>query len=64
MNNLKINASGCVDPTAEKAIKKVDNEKKRHEDLLKHIYYVCNLAGYSIENRIILQDKKTKRIWR
>lgn len=64
MNDLKYNGSGCIDPTAEQAIRRADAEKKRHGDLLMHIFYVCNLAGFSVEGRIALKDKRTGKVWK
>lgn len=64
MNDLKRNGSGCKDPTAERAIQKADSERKRHDSLMYHIFYICQLAGFSVEGRIILKDKKTGKVWR
>lgn len=64
MTELKRNDSGYLDPTAEKALRKIDKDNEKHEELLKHIFYVCNLAGFQIEGRIVLRDRKTGRVWR
>lgn len=64
MDELKRNGSGYHDPTAETAMRRYEVEHKRHEDLLEHIFYMCRMAGFSIENRIILRDKRTGKIWR
>lgn len=64
MDDLKINGSGCYDPTAWKAIKKIDEENKRYHDLLNHIFYICKLAGFAVEGRIVFRDKKTGKVWR
>ncbi len=64
MDELKRNGSGYVDPTAEQAIKQTDWEAKRHSDLLHHIFYICHTAGFTIEGRIALKDKRTGKVWR
>ena len=61
---LKMNASGCIDTTAYKAIKKVDEENERHKRVLQMIFYICELAGFRVKGRIVLEDKKSGRIWR
>ena len=61
------NASGYLDLTAYKAIEKVDREadaEERFKKLLNTIFYICDLAGFRIEGRIILRDKKTGKVWR
>lgn len=63
-DDLKRNASGCYDPTAYEAIKKVDEEDERFHKLLHTIFYICKLAGFEIEGRIVLTDVKTGRTWR
>ena len=63
MDELKRNGSGYVDPTAYKAIKDLESEK-RVKKLLTIIFYICDLAGFHIEERLVLKDKKTGKIWR
>lgn len=70
-NDIRRNGSGCVDPTAYKAIKNVMKEEKkkpspdqRFEDLLKTIFTICELADFHIEERIVVKDKRTGKIWR
>ena len=62
--DLRRNASGCPDPTAYQAIKNIDREDENFHKLLHTIFYICNAAGFEIEGRIVLIDKKTGRIWR
>lgn len=64
MGELKRNGSGYYDPTAYKAIKNVDSESDRFYKLLDTIFSICDLAGFRVEGRITLQDKKTGRVWR
>lgn len=61
------NASGYMDLTAFEAIQKVDREadaEKRYKKLLNTIFYLCDLAGFHIEGRLTIKDKKTGKIWR
>lgn len=61
------NASGYMDMTAYKAIEKVDREieaEARYKKLLSTIFYICDLAGFHIEGRITIKDKKTGKVWR
>ena len=46
------------------AIKKVDEEDEKFHKLLHTIFYICKLAGFEIEGRIVLTDIETGRIWR
>ena len=62
--DLRKNAEGYSDPTAYEAIKNIDKEYERFHKLLHTIFYICNVAGFEIEGRIVLVDKKTGRIWR
>lgn len=61
------NASGCMDLTAYEAIRNVDREadaERRCKKLLSTIFYICDLAGFHIEGRITIKDKKTGKVWR
>lgn len=61
--NPKKNASGCTDLTAYEAIKNIEAEE-RFQKLLKVIFTICDLSGFSIEERIVIRDKRTGKIWR
>lgn len=67
-NDLKRNGSGYYDPTAYKAIKNTERatleESDRFHDLLDAIRYIVKLAGFEIEGRIVLKDKRNGRVWR
>lgn len=64
-NNPYRNAEGYYDPTAGQALRKIDAEEdERFHKLLHTIFYLCELAGFEIEGRIVLIDKKNGRIWR
>lgn len=70
-NEIKKNGSGYYDPTAYKAIKNVDTNDRRFDKsdekfykLLNSIFDICELAGFHIENRIVLREKETGKVWR
>lgn len=63
-NDLKRNAAGYSDPTAYEAIKTVSEEEKKVSKLIKIIKFIADLAGYEVEERIVLRDKKSGEIWR
>lgn len=58
------NSEGYSDPTTFEALRNINKEDERFHKLLHTIFYLCELAGFKIENRIILIDKKTRRVWR
>ena len=61
------NASGYMDLTAYEALKNIDREaeaEKRYKKLLSTIFYICDLAGFHIEGRLEIRDKKTGKVWR
>lgn len=63
-NNQMRNGSGYIDPTAGKAIAKTDKERERLSKLIHTIFDVCELAGFHVEERIVLKDKRTGTIYR
>jgi hypothetical protein len=62
------NGEGYSDPTAAGALADIDGpsieETRRFRKLLELIFGVCEIAGFHIEERIVLKDKKTGRVWR
>lgn len=61
------NASGYMDPTAYEAIRNVEREaeaEERFKKLLNTIFDICELAGFHIEERLTIRDKKTGKVWR
>ena len=67
MRNEKLNASGCKDLTAYQALKNIEAEEKaeaRYKKLLATIFSICELSGFHLEDRIVLKDKKTGKVWR
>lgn len=62
--DLRKNAEGYFDPTAYQAMKNIDQEDERFHKLLHTLFYICEIAGFQIDGRIVLVDKKTGRVWR
>lgn len=58
------NASGCLDLTAYQAIKNVEEETERFNKLLRTIFSICELAEFHVEERIVLRDERTGKVWR
>ena len=58
------NAEGYADPTAYEAIRNVDKDDERFPRLLHTIFYICELAGFQIEGRVVLVDKRNGKVWR
>lgn len=64
--NPKQNCEGYSDMTPYEAEERIEYERQRRRvsGVIKHIMYICNLAGYQVENRIVLRDKRNGAIWR
>ena len=63
-HELRVNGSGCADPTAYEAIKNVDVNEERIRKLIGCIFRICEIAGFRVEERIVLRDVETGKIWR
>lgn len=63
-DDITKNKSGCDDPTAYAVFKKDELEEERFRKLLSTIFYICENAGFHIEERMVIKDKRTGRIWR
>lgn len=65
--NLSKNCSNYYDGTAARAIRHVDklskDEDVRFKKLLGTIFNMCELSGFHIENRLVVKDKKTGKIY-
>lgn len=57
------NADGYYDPTAYRALKNIESEK-RFRKLLRAIFDLCELSGFQVEGRIVLRDETTGRLWK
>lgn len=62
--DFKKNASRYVDPTAYEAVKNIDTDLARFQKLLTAIFAICELAGFHIEERIVIRDLKTGKVYR
>lgn len=62
--DLRKNGSGVKDMVAYNAIRKADKDRERLMKLLDVIFTICDYAGFHVEERIVLKDKKTGKIWR
>lgn len=58
------NPEGYLDETAYEAIRHIDDDDERFHKVLWIIREICSLAGFRIEGRIVLTDKKTGKTWR
>lgn len=64
VEDLKRNSEHYSDPTAYSVMKKMDAEEARFHKLLNTIFYLCDLADFHLEERVVLTDKRTGRTWR
>ena len=62
-NDPRKNSSGYSDMTPYKALENIDSEK-RFKTLLALIFRLCERYGFHLEERIVLKDKKTGKVWR
>lgn len=58
------NPERYLDETAYEAIRHIEDDDERFHKLLWIIREICHLAGFRIEGRIVLTDKKTGKTWR
>lgn len=63
-NNARKNLEGYSDSTAYEATRIPDVEYRRFKKLLKIIFELCDVAGYRLEGRITLVDKRNGRVWK
>ena len=69
--DLTKNGSGYPDPTAYSAIKQLEEEQRRNDPdydkymkLVGCILRVCELSGFHLEERLVLKDKFTGKVYR
>lgn len=67
-SDIKHNAEGYKDSTAYKAIIAIEETKRRrlkeqaeHDELIKHIRYIVDLAGFRLTDRVKLVHKESRR---
>ena len=68
MSNDYYNTEGYKDSTAYKAIMAIEETKRRrlkeqaeHDELIKHIRYIVDLAGFRLGDRVKLVHKESRR---
>lgn len=65
--NPRKNAEGYDDLTAYEGVKRADRSRDEEREtiakLMGCLHRVCEFAGYSIENRIVLKNNKTGKVW-
>lgn len=62
--NEKRNKEGYSDPTPSAVLEKERREEERFKRLLATIFYLCECAGFHIEERLVIRDCRTGRVWR
>lgn len=60
-NDLKRNASGCLDPTAYQAIKHIEEDYQRYKKFIGCLFRIGELSDFYIED-IVVKDKRTGQI--
>lgn len=67
-SDIKHNAEDYKDSTAYKAIMAIEETKRRrlkeqaeHDELIKHIRYIVDLAGFRLGDRVKLVHKESRR---
>lgn len=63
-NGLRKNSEGYSDPTAYEAIRNTGKDEERFHKVLDMIFSICELSDFHVEERIIIKDKRTGKIWR
>ena len=66
-DNPRRNASCCLDLTAHEAIRRIEAEEEeaaRFKKLLNTIFMICELSDFHLQERIVVCDKRTGKIWR
>lgn len=61
--NIQKNAEGYPDPTAYAVLQK-EEEEERFKKLLRTIFYICEQAGFHLEERVVLRDNRSGRVWK
>lgn len=61
---IMYNGSGVKGFTAAKAIQKADVQPMEVNRLIEIIKNIVDLAGYEVEGRIALKNKRTRKVYR
>ena len=62
--DIRKNKEGYHDPTSYSVLKKEQRDEERFQRLLATIFYICENAGFHIEERIVVRDLRTGKVWR
>ena len=62
--SFRTNGEGYDDSTAYAALRKVQEEEQRIREVVNALHRVANVAGFKIDNRMVLIDIKTRKIYR
>ena len=62
-DDIHNNAEGYSDPTAYSVYRQLDFVEKRFRKLLRMIFQLCEIAGFELQGRITLVDKRTGKTW-
>ena len=62
--SFRTNGEGYNDSTAYAALRKVQQEEQRIREVVNALHRVANIAGFKIDNRMILTDIKTGKTYR
>lgn len=65
-SKLKKNGEGYPDPTAYEAVKRAepdDHDRKRFLRVIGCILRICELSGFHVEERLVLRDNRTGKIY-
>lgn len=63
-DDLRRNAEGYLDLTAYEAMRNIERDEDRFHKLLDTIFTLCELSDFHIEERIVIKDKRTGKVWR
>lgn len=55
---------GETEYNTQKTTNESDYEQRRVNNLLHVIFKICELSGFWVEERIVLKDRKTGKIWK
>lgn len=58
------NTEGYSDPTACEAMISVHHDNERISNLVNEIRILCERYGFHLENRVVLKDNTTGKVWR
>lgn len=70
-HELMRNGSGYPDPTAYEAIKRIEEKKSQNDSdhdkymkLVGCILRICELSNFHLEERLVLRDNETGKVYR